>query len=719
MASELPEDLKPSNEESWSSGGTADILPRERALASFDVDKMSAALYGGADGVKRRRFILMPAASMVYPEKYEWTREEMMMHSIEDFIAIHKDFVEEGYRPERDEVGWMSEMATQTGPMMPHMGLFISTVMGQGSPQQVMAWLPRALNFQIIGCYSQTELSHGSNIRGLRTTATYDAETEEFVLSTPTLGSMKWWNSDIGCVATHAAVYAQLVIHGKEYGLHVFMVQVRDENHMPLPGVEVGDVGPKLGDQAIDTGYLRLKDVRVPREHLFAKRQHVEPDGTYVRHVKSKDPKAEQLAKRASYLTMMQARSGMASIAGGKLSIACTIAIRYSAVRHQGFSDAQEGQTFKAAENPVIDYQVQRYRLFKHLAIAYCMRASGNWMTSAISELSQAANATDDGDLDAKTQDLVNAMPEIHACSAGLKGYCCKIAFDSMEDLRKCCGGHGYLANSGIGLLAADFVWQVSAEGDWVVLLLQTGRYLMKARKDAMQGKPLVGLTACLEPLRRPDFVPASRRPREPSSVQAVMDPAYLLALFEFRTLATIVKVGDRLDACINKGLAFDKAWNQCAVSIKAAAEIHIQYFMLRNFLDVIRRETDENCVEVLQQLFCLFGLQNIVEGQGWAGILSADLVSLAESGIEQLLESIRPNAVALVDAFDIPDRVLNSTLGRKDGNVYEALYDAARNSSLNKKPVFEGYERVLRPHLDLDFLKLRGGVCDELNSKL
>jgi hypothetical protein len=32
------------------------------------------------------------------------------------------------------------------------------------------------------------------------------------------------------------------------------MVQIRDENHMPLPGIELGDLGPKLGDNANDTG---------------------------------------------------------------------------------------------------------------------------------------------------------------------------------------------------------------------------------------------------------------------------------------------------------------------------------------------------------------------------------------------------------------------------------------------------------------------------------
>ena len=35
--------------------------------------------------------------------------------------------------------------------------------------------------------------STGSNIRGLETTATYDPATEEFIINSPTLTSMKYW----------------------------------------------------------------------------------------------------------------------------------------------------------------------------------------------------------------------------------------------------------------------------------------------------------------------------------------------------------------------------------------------------------------------------------------------------------------------------------------------------------------------------------------------
>ena len=102
---------------------------------------------------------------------------------------------------------------------------------------------------------------------------------QEFVLNTPTLQSMKWFNSNIGLAATHAVVYAQLMLDGLEKGVHVFMVQIRDEEHRPLPGIEVGDVGEKFGDHTIDTGYLRLKNVRIPRKHMLSKRQHVTSDG--------------------------------------------------------------------------------------------------------------------------------------------------------------------------------------------------------------------------------------------------------------------------------------------------------------------------------------------------------------------------------------------------------------------------------------------------------
>ena len=47
-----------------------------------------------------------------------------------------------------------------------------------------------------------------------------------------------------------------------------------------------------------------------------------------------------------------------------------------------------------------------------------------------------------------------------------------------------------------------------------------------------------------------------------------------------------------------------------------------------------------------------------------------------------------RYEAVPLVDAFDIHDDILNSCLGRYDGDVYRHLYQWALRAPRNKKEV-------------------------------
>ena len=86
--------------------------------------------------------------------------------------------------------------------------------------------------------------------------------------------------------------------------------------------------------------------------------------------------------------------------------------------------------------------------------------------------------------------------------------------------------------------------------------------------------------------------------------------------------------------------------------------------------------------------------------------VLSPVQALLVDAALEKVLSEIRPDAVAIVDAFDFSDRVLGSDIGRYDGNVYEALYLSATRSHLNQEQPFRGYHEYLRPELDLDFLR-------------
>lgn len=52
-----------------------------------------------------------------------------------------------------------------------------------------------------------------------------------------------------------------------------FIVQLRSlDDHLPLPGITIGDIGMKFGNGAyntMDNGVLRFENVRIPRDQML------------------------------------------------------------------------------------------------------------------------------------------------------------------------------------------------------------------------------------------------------------------------------------------------------------------------------------------------------------------------------------------------------------------------------------------------------------------
>ena len=68
----------------------------------------------------------------------------------------------------------------------------------------------------------------------------------------------------LGKTSTHVILMARLFTKGKDYGMHAFITQIRDlETHKPLPGVTIGDIGPKFGYNGVDNGFLRFEYVKL------------------------------------------------------------------------------------------------------------------------------------------------------------------------------------------------------------------------------------------------------------------------------------------------------------------------------------------------------------------------------------------------------------------------------------------------------------------------
>ena len=289
---------------------------------------------------------------------------------------------------------------------------------------------------------------------------------------------------------------------------------------------------------------------------------------------------------------MMQARAGMVQIAGGKLAIASTVATRYSAVRRQGFMDTSQNVSYQSKETQIIDYQIQLFRLMKQVATAYAIKVTGRWMNTNFEKIDQ------------ESADLGDEIAVVHATAAGLKGLCVKLACDGIEDCRKACGGHGYLLGSGVAALAADYVWQCTAEGDFVVMLLQTARFLMKSVEDARAGKKLTAGVDYLAAVRSPGFTSARAAPAPCTSADQVLDLEYLLQLFRSRALVAVYEASSRLKTRRAKpGMTDTRAWQETSLSLAAASRAHCLYFMLVRFVEGIKRCVV--CEDVL--FFCVF----------------------------------------------------------------------------------------------------------------
>ncbi|GLD93285.1 hypothetical protein PINS_up001877 [Pythium insidiosum] len=251
-----------------------------------------------------------------------------------------------------------------------HTLMFIKNLGLLFTEEQQQHWMQMARDWRMVGCYAQTELGHGSNVRGLETTATFVRDSDEFEIHSPSLRAIKWWPGALARTANFGVVYARLLIDGKDYGVHNFMVQLRDlETHAVLPGITCGDIGGKIGFNGVDNGYCRFDRVRIPRKNMGMRFAIVDRDGKYR---KNRDVPHEIL-----YFTMLQTRLDFVRLTGLSLAKACTIAIRYSAVRQQGYDATKSKPASPTDEMKVLDYQTQQYRLFPFLAAAYAITLNG------------------------------------------------------------------------------------------------------------------------------------------------------------------------------------------------------------------------------------------------------------------------------------------------------------------------------------------------------
>jgi acyl-CoA oxidase len=530
------------------------------------------------------------------------------------------------------------------------------------------------MNHNILGCYLQTELGHGTNVQALETTAIYEPETDTFDLHSPTLSSTKWWAGGSGTTATHGIVQAQLIIAGKRYGPHLFFTPLRSLKDGKLfDGIVAGDIGPKTYDAfaGLDNGWVRFDHVKLPRFNMLAKHAQVLKGGEYVR------PPSDKL----SYGGMIFIRSQMIDRTGWMLSRGNTIAMRYSLVRRQ-FRDP-DAKDPAEIERSVLSYPSLNRRLVPLLAKSYAYIIAGRRMRTLYEDMAQQLDSGD-----------TTLLADVHVASSSLKAYCTKQALDGIEECRQALGGHGFSAYAGFTSLFPDNAPAVTYEGDNYVLMQQVGRAMLKTL-TALEKDPqaaVTNTTAFLRAIDTPNSVPF----KAPTSAAEWLQPDVYTAALGLRTAQ---RVSD-LRAEVRSGRRFvDLSWD-CVEVARSHAEVVVNAWFSEGVSDDAGRfgEQGTNWLNKLVTLHALVCVARDItplalpaaSGRSLAGyaagssILSADAVLHLETAIRGLVEEILPQVIGLTDAFGWTDWELSSALGRHDGRVYEALMADAESNPLN-----------------------------------
>ncbi|KAF2275328.1 acyl-CoA oxidase [Westerdykella ornata] len=631
------------------------LMQQARDGASFDSYELACFIHGGENVLKERRLA--------------WERVETLIGT-RDTSKLPQSYGNQN----REE---MYEEGLRWGKIIFEDGLkFKHTFFKHITPRYVLL-NSSPFAGKIIGAYCSTELGHGTFVRGMETTATFDPETDEFVINSPSVSSAKFWPGAIGFSCTHAIVTARLIIKSVDHGPHFFMMQFRSlEDGTPLPGITLGDVGLKMSYNGTCNGYAYFKNVRVPRVDMLSRHAQVARDGSYT------GTQSPQVA----YATLLMVRGIIVRSVGFQLAQAATIAARYSVVREQGLGPNGLG----TSEAMLISYKSQHFRVLTLIAKAYAILFAA-WSFEAtykaLREEQENGNHT--------------LLSYAHSAAAGFKAWSTQTAADGAEDARKCCGGQGYLIISGLPEIAAAATATATFEGENYVLWQQVGRFLFKVMDALKQGKDIDGNLAYLQeeyaarhqtsplafpgPLRSTSICEAHGQDFLQPDVQLLIYRKRAFWLIESTYLA--VRGSKRSPA---------DAWNEHMLSIISAARAHTEYEVLSSFIKVIRTlppSMSPALKTVLTKLCALFALSNIVNPATTnaitfleCGYLSADQVRTIRSLVNELLEQLLPDVISLTDAWDFTDASLCSALGMRDGNVYENIMRWVEQVPINQR---------------------------------
>nr|XP_060511488.1 peroxisomal acyl-coenzyme A oxidase 3 isoform X3 [Panthera onca] len=295
---------------------------------------------------------------------------------------------------------------------------------------------------------------------------------------------------------------------------------------------------------------------------------------------------------------------------------------------------------------------------------------------------------------------------EIHALVSGSKPLASWTAQRGIQECREACGGHGYLAVNRLGDLRNENDPNCTYEGDNNVLLQQTSGYLLGLLELRLQG------SARLEsPLGTVDFLEAypdilNQRFSCPS-IAGCLESSVPLAAYEWLVCYLLRESVQKVNQEKRSGSSDFEARNNSQVyRCRSLALAFLELTVVRRFHEYVHQPgVPPPLRATLQRLSALYALWSLNQhtallyrggyfsGEQAGKMIENTILDLCAQGspwrfagvarhTDFVSQQLKDDAVALVDVIAPPDFILDSPIGRADGELYKNLWTAVLQES-------------------------------------
>ncbi|MEL6923986.1 MAG: acyl-CoA dehydrogenase [Bacteroidota bacterium] len=614
--------------------------------ASFDVSAMTALLDDDYADIRNQMRILLsdPIFELVNIRNKEQYREHVLAWCK---LLANRGLGATSY-PEayggKDDMGHYAAIFEMLGyhdssltiKFGVQFGLWGGSVLWLGTKRHHDKYLKDIGTLELPGCFAMTETGHGSNVRGLETTATYDSKTDELIVHSPSEAAGKEYIGN----ALHGrmgSVFCQLIVDGVNHGVHAVVVPLRDKKGQLLPGVRIEDCGYKLGLNGVDNGRIWFDQVRVPRENLLNRFGDINEQGVYTSPIDNPSRRFFTMLGTLVGGRVCVPRAGLSAAKSG-----LTIAIKYALKRRQFAPKEGESETI------LLDYPSHQRRLMPHLAKAYALDFALTWLSK------RYVNRTEDD------------IREIETLAAGLKSYATWFTTEALQECREACGGKGYLAENRFADLKADTDIYTTFEGDNTVLMQLVAKGLLSSFRQEFHNEGFRAVMRYLATQVTTGVTELNPIATRKTDVEHLRDPDFQLNAFRYRERKLLYSVSQRMRRLLGKRMDPYDAFLRCQVHMLSLANAYVERLVLEQFVAAVSKVEDAALRKALKNLCDLYALHTIeshkdfyLENDYMQGVKTKAIRRV----VNKLCRDVRAEAGAYVDAFAIPRASISAAI--------------------------------------------------------